>query len=90
MQDVPDVLSPTQPTIAELIEVVIDQFALMGASPAQLDASRLRLRRDRNAYFFSWVTQITEWFNGDLLAHVQTMHDTGYMEFLLGPDIEIE
>ena len=50
MQDVPDVLSPTQPTIAELIEVVIDQFALMGASPAQLDASRLRLRRDRNAY----------------------------------------
>jgi hypothetical protein len=81
-------LSPAPPTIAELIEVVIDSFALMGASPAQLMANRLRLQREP-AYFEEWVVRIHEWHSSPI-EHLQRMRDDGYMDFLLGPDFEIE
>ena len=60
----------------------------MGASAADLLAERLRLQRDP-VYFDTWVTRIYDWHD-DVLGHLQHMRDTGHMDVLLGPDIEIE
>lgn len=82
------VLQPPPPTIAELVEVFIDSLALQGANNRQLTEERLRLQRDA-AYFDEWVLRIHEW-HSDPLAHLQEMRNSGYMDYLLGPDLEIE
>ena len=75
-------------TSEELVELVLHAFADMGASPASLHESRLRLIYDP-AFYEEWVVRIEEWHENPM-EHLQVLRDSGLMAKLLGPDLEIE